>query len=170
MSERLINRIKNMNSVVDIDSMFTPEVVKTLRRRFPEVDSHMDYLERGKLLITTDSPYRKSIKINFKLVDYVIESEDGYRDIYIYIDLLVTKNLSEEDKLFVGRWAQSYSQDDPIQIDINDEYLNTMDVWVRVVKINGEYVDIGIVDLVDPPSDTRFFDLFNIPYEDENSN
>jgi len=70
MSERLINRIKNMNSVVDIDSMFTPEVVKTLRRRFPEVDSHMDYLERGKLLITTDSPYRKSIKINFKIPAY----------------------------------------------------------------------------------------------------
>lgn len=167
MNKKIIDKVKTFKSIIDLHSVFSPEAVNLFRRVSPEIKNYIDGLLKGNFTIKTDPPYRKLVKINFKVDDFSIETEDGYVDIYLYVDLLVPKNLSEEDKLFVGRWVQSYNQDDPVDAYTNDSYFNDRDVWIRIVKVNGGQVDIPNF-IPDYPEDKKLFDLFNIPYENNN--
>jgi len=167
MNKKIIDKVKTFKSIVDLHSIFSPEAINLFQKVSPEIKNHIDGLLKGNFTIKTDPPYRKLIKFNFKVDEFDIEKVDEYVDIYLYIDLLVPKNLSEEDKLFVGTWVQSYNQEDPINIDINDSYFNDRDVWVRIFKINGTRVDIPSYT-PNYPEDIKLFDLLNIPYENNN--
>jgi len=168
---KLINKVKGLKSVVKLRSFFGKDALDTFYKEFPEIKDHINYLLKGSFILKTDPPYNKSIKFNFNIVDFFIETEDEYVDIYLHIDLLTPKNLSDEDQVFVVNWVRSYLLDESIgDVKTNDSYFDGRDVWIEIKKINGKYIDTSGEESYSsqPPSDIKLFNLFNIPYENIN--
>jgi hypothetical protein len=167
MNQKLIDKIKSIGSMVKLRTLFGRDVITNFYKKNTEIKNYIDNLSKGNFTIKTDPPYRKLIKVNFKVVDFNIEKEDGYVDIYLYIDLLMSKNFSEDERIFIAEWVQSYNQDDPVDVVTNDPYFNDKMVWVRIIKVNGHRVDTPNF-VYGFPNDIHLFDLLDIPYENFN--